>query len=920
MAGHGEDAGLFGRAGECAHLDELIAAVRTGQSRVLVLRGAPGVGKSALLGYAERAAAGARVLRAVGVESEMELAFAAVHQLCAPLLDRLGNLPDPQREALETVFGLRAGAPPERFLVALAVLGLLADASEEGPLLCVVDDAQWLDRSSAQVLGFVGRRLLAESVALLFGTRRPAQDLLGLPELEVTGLRDADAHALLDSVTGIRLDRSVRDRFVAETHGNPLALLELSRGLPATHVPGGFELPHAGALPGRIEQSFLDRIRDLPERTRLLLLIAAAEPTGRPALVRDAAERLGIAPAAALADGTDGLLEFGAQVVFRHPLVRSAVYGSAHQRDRRAVHLALAEATDAEADPDRRAWHLASAATMPDEAVAAELERSAGRAQARGGMAAAAAFLRRAVTLSVDASRCADRAVAAADACLRSGDLDAARALADIADQNAASESQRVRALLVRGHTTFAAGFNNEAPPLLLEAARRLEPFDMDLARETYLIAWGSASYGAANRESLVAISQAIRELPPPAGSPGVFDLVLDGYAALVTDDRSTALPVLRRAVDALTGAPLDDLLKWSWAANGLVALVWEDRLLTRTPARVLEEVRAAGALAELPVYLHALGIPVSLSGEFAAAAELVAESEAVAAATGVPMTQHTGLLLTALQGREAESTALIAAAIEEAGAGGQLAGVATAQWATSILCNGLAHYERALAAAQATIRSANALVSQWALPELVEAAARAGDGTAAREALEELADTAEPCDTDWAQGILARCRALLTGDDAAAGLYLEAIERLGRTVLRPELARAHLLYGEWLRRNRRRSEARTQLRRAYELFTSIGMAAFAERARRELLAAGENVRRRGKEAAASGGLTPQERQIALLVRDGLSNPEVAARLFVSPRTVEWHLRQVFAKLGISSRKQLPGVLPRDESGSAPPG
>ncbi|MFB4306635.1 AAA family ATPase [Actinomadura sp. GTD37] len=918
-AGHGGNARLFGRATECALLDEMIAAVRGGESRVLLLHGEPGVGKSALLEYAQRAVDGIRVLRAGGVESEMELPFAALHQLCAPLLDRLGNLPEPQREALETVFALRAGPAPERFLVGLAVLGLFSDASEDGPLLCVVDDAQWMDRASAQILGFVARRLLAESVALVFGSRERPQDLLGLPELEVAGLRVADAHALLESVTRARIDRNVLDRFVAETHGNPLALLELSRGLTATRLAGGFALPRADALPGRIEQSFLARIQALPEQTRLLLLIAAAEPTGHPALVRRAAERLGIAPAAALAAGTDGLLEFDARVIFHHPLVRSAVYGAARRKDRRAVHLALAEATDADTDPDRRAWHLASATTVPEEAVAAELERSAGRAQARGGLAAAAAFLERSVALSVDPARRAERALAAADVAHRSGDIDAARRLAGVAERNARTEFQRVRAHLVRSHIAFAAGFNNEGPPMLLEAAQRLEPFDMDLARETYLIAWGSASYGAANRESLVAISRAIRELPPPQGDPSVLDLVLDAYAALVIDDRSAALPVMRRAVSTLVEAPLEELLKWSWAANGLVALTWQDQVMTRTPARVLAEVRAAGALADLPVYLHSLGIPTSLGGDFGAAAELVAEAEAVAAATGVPMTQHTKLLLTALQGKEAEATALIAATIEEAGAGGQLSGVASAQWATAILCNGLADYDRALSAARATIQSANTLVSQWALPELVEAAVRAGDDAAARGALTELADTAEPCDTDWAQGILSRCRALLSDDAAAADLYREAIDRLSRTVLRPELARAHLLYGEWLRRDRRRVEARTHLRTAYELFTSIGMEAFAERARRELLATGETVRKRKDQAAADVELTPQERQIALLVRDGLSNPQVAARLFVSPRTVEWHLRQVFTKLGIGSRKQLPDVLPRDEAGAAPP-
>ncbi|GAA3585571.1 LuxR family transcriptional regulator [Nonomuraea rosea] len=905
-----ENAGLLGRGPECDLLDQLIAAVRVGESRVLVVHGAPGVGKSALLDYAGSSATGMRVLRAVGVESEMELAFATLHQLCAPLLDRLENLPEPQRDALKTVFGMRGGTPPERFLVGLAVLSLLSDASEGTPLLCVVDDAQWMDRASAQVLGFVARRLLAESVALVLGSRQRSQDLLGLPELEVTGLNAADAHALLASVTHVRIDQQIRDRFVAETRGNPLALLELRRELAVTRTAGGFGLLDADTLPGRIEQSFLARIEGLAEHTRLLLLIAAAEPVGDPSLIWRAAERLGVTPATALASGTDGLLELDVRVIFRHPLVRSAVYGSAKEEDRRAVHLALAEVTDVQADPDRRAWHLASATAAPDESVAAELERSAGRAQARGGVAAAAAFLQRSVALTVDTSRRAERALAAADASLRAGDIEAARRCADLADQEAQSEFQRVRADLTRGHITFAAGFNNEAPLMLLAAAQRLEPFDMDLARETYLVAWGSASFGAANRDSLLAISRAMRDLPAPEGGPRALDLVLEGYALLITDGRSAALPALRKAKTALTDYPVQDFLKWGWAACGVSALVWEDRFMPGTPARAVEAVRAAGALSELPIYLHALGIPVSLSGEFAAASALVAQSDAVADATGVPMTQHTRLLLTAMQGKEDEAAALIAATIEEAGASGQLNGVASAHWAAAVLYNGLARYGLALPAALATTRSANLIVSQWALPEVVEAAARTGDDTAARGALEGLADAAEPCDTDWAQGILARCRALLSADDAADDLYREAIERLGRTILRPELARAHLLFGEWLRRDRQRAEARAHLRTAYEMFVSIGMEAFAERARRELLATGETVRKRKNGASASEELTAQETQIALLVRDGLSNPEIGARLFLSPRTVEWHLRKIFAKLGISSRRELGDALP----------
>ncbi|WP_240809861.1 AAA family ATPase [Actinomadura sp. WMMA1423] len=917
-AGHGGNVALLGRGPELAVVDEMLAAVDMGESRVLVVHGAPGVGKSALLGYAEHAATGMRVLRAAGVESEMELPFATLHQLCAPLLDRLPHLPAPQRAALETVFGIRSEAPPERFLVGLAVLSLLSDASEERPLLCVVDDAHWVDQASLQVLGFVARRLLAESVVLLFGARERSQDLRGLPEMEVAGLRDADAQTLLDSVTYGRLDQRVRDRIVTETRGNPLALLELPRGLSVTQMAGGFGLLRSDTLPGRIEQSFLARIGGLPEEARLLLLIAAAEPVGDPTLVWGAARRLGVARTEALADGTREWLSLDARVTFRHPLVRSALYRSASKEDLRAVHLALAEVTDPEVDPDRRAWHLAAAAPAPDEAVAAELERSADRAQARGGLAAAAAFLQRCVTLTVDTARRAERALAAADATLQAGDLDAARRFADMADRNARDEFQRVRAHLVRSHITFAAGLDQEAPPLLLTAAQRLEPFDMDLARETYLIAWGTAALIAAHSDSLVAISEAMRALPAPQGAPDALDLVLEGYALLVTEGRAAAAPALRRALAALADLPVREVLKWGWVANGVSAAVWDDRAMRVLVGRVVEGVRAAGALTELPFCLTSLGIAVAWTGDFTAAAAIVAEIEDVSAATGVPIAPHVELRLNALRGREAEAEALIAATIEEVGAGGQLMGVTVAQWAAAVLCNGLGRYRQALAAAQVCTRMAELWVSVWALPELVEAAVRAGEDDIARAALDDLADATEPSGTDWALGVLARSRALLSDGAAAEELHVEAIERLGRTQLRPELARAHLLYGEWLRRSRRRVEARDRLRTAYDMFASIGMEAFAERAHRELLATGENVRKRTADVSSGEELTPQERQIALLVREGLTNPEIGTRLFISPRTVEWHLRKVFAKLSITSRRQLRDVLPPSEHALTP--
>ncbi len=906
--GPGRRPGLRGRASECALLDDLVSAVRRGESRSLVLRGEAGIGKTALLEYLIGSASDMTVVRAVGVESEMELPYASLHQMCGPLLDRLGRLPAPQRQAIEVVFGLSAGGAPDRFLVGLAVLSLFAAVAEERPLLCVVDDAQWLDQTSGLTLAFVARRLLAEPVGIVFGAREPGEELRHVPELEVRGVRDGDARALLNSAVRFKLDEAVRDRIVAETRGNPLALLELPRGLSASQLAGGFGLLGGQALTGRIEESFVRRLDLLSADGRRLLLVAAAEPVGDPLLLWRAAGRLGIGPAAAEAAEAEGLLAIGGWVTFRHPLVRSAMYRSAAAADRRAVHLALAEATDRQTDPDRRAWHLAAAAAGPDEQVALELERSAGRAQVRGGLAAAAAFLRRAVALTKDPVRRAGRALAAAQASLQAGEFDMALGLAATAGAGPLDEFQRALADLLRAQVTFAAGLWSDAPPLLLEAAGRLESFDPDLARETYLTAWGAAGLAedVAARDVLVEICRAVRALPQPPGAARPRDLMLDGFALLITEGHAAAAPTLQRAVLAVADLPVEDVLRWGWMTAGASAAVWDHEGWLASCARQVQVVRDAGALAALPIHLTYLGMAVVWTGDFAGAASLVTEIDSVAAVTGSRFPPYALLRLRALQGREGEASAAIAAAIEQFGGQGTTA--LRAYWAAAVLYNGLARYEEAASAARrATTDALNHWIPTWVLPELVEAAARAGDAGLARDALGRLAKTTQPCGTEFALGIEARCRALLSDGAAADELYREAIERLGRTRLRPELARAHLLYGEWLRRGNRRVDARDQLRTAHEMLAAIGMEAFAERARKELQATGEKVRKRTVETR--DDLTAQERQIARLAREGLSNPEIGARLFLSPRTVEWHLRNVFTKLGIRSRRELPSAL-----------
>jgi DNA-binding CsgD family transcriptional regulator len=914
---------LVGRASERQVLDRLLTNVRGGQSAALVIRGEAGVGKTALLHHCARQASGFRVARVAGVESEMELPFAGLHQLCAPMLTLLDALPEPQRAALRVALGLSSGPAPDRFLVALAALSLLAEAAAERPLVCFVDDTQWLDAASRQVLGFVARRLLAESVGVVFALRDPTdeRELVSLPELALGGLADEDARALLATVIPGRLDERVRDRLVAETRGNPLAILELPRGFAATPLPGRSPLLDGHALSGRIEESFLRRLEALPEDARLLLLVAAAEPLGDALLVWRAAERLGIGVSAAADPETDGLLTIGERVTFRHPLVRSAVYRAASAQERRAVASALAEATDREVDPDRRAWHLAAAAPGPDEEVASELERSAGRAQARGGLAAAAAFLQRSVALTRDPARRADRALAAAQANLHAGAFDAALGLLMTAEAGSLDELQRARAELLRGQVAFASSVGSDAPPLLLKAAKRLERLDVELARETYLDAWGAALFAGrlADAGDLLEVSRAARSAPSSTHPPGPSDLLLDGLAALMTEGRATAAPTLRRATTAFAdeGSPAEENFRWGWLTTVPSNVLWDDESWHAINVRQLQAARDAGALARLPIDLTALAILVAWWGDFARAAAVIAEADAVTDATGTRIAPYGAMTLAAFSGREATASELIESTIKDATAGGQGVGVQYARWVAAILFNGLGRYEEALAAAREASEEAPELfLSAWALPELIEAANRRGKPELGASALERLGEVTAAAGTDWALGIDARSRALMGQGEAAERLYREAIDRLGRTRLRPELARAHLLYGEWLRREGRRLEARAQLRTAHDMLAAIGMEAFAERARIELLATGEKVHKRTIETRDE--LTPHEAQIARLARDGLSNPEIGARLFLSPRTVEWHLRKVFTKLGISSRMGLHDALPSADREATP--
>ena len=911
----GRATSLTDRRAERDALDRLIAAVRAGESRAWVLRGDSGVGKTVLLDYLARQAlgAGCRVTRVVGVQSEMELAFAGLHQLCAPMLSHAERLPAPQRDALRTAFGISTGPPPDRFFVGLAVLSLLSEGAGERPLVCLIDDEQWLDRASAQALGFAARRLAADPVGLVFAAREPSADLAGLPELVVAGLSEDQARALLASALAGPLDARVRDLIVAETQGNPLALLELPRGLTSAELAGGFGLPGAVSLPGRIEDSFARQLEALPDQTRRLLLLAAADPSGDRSLVWRAAGRLGIPVQAAAPAVETGLADFGARVRFRHPLARSAAYRLASFTEIQEAHRALAEVTDPVADPDRRAWHRAQAAPGPDEDVAVELENSAGRAQARGGLAAAAAFLERAALLTSDPARYAERALAAAQAKLQAGAFGEALELLVAAEAGPLDAFQRARVDLLRGQIAFASGLGRDAPPLLLQAARRLEPLNLDLARETCLSAWMAAVFAGrmAGPVDLLEVSRAARALPPPTDPPRPVDLVLDGLALAATDGPAAAAPTLRQAVRVFAGPDItaEEGLRWGWFAQAAASALWDFEAWRAMLGRQVRLARDAGALDQLPIMLGALGVSAVWSGDFAAAASLITESDAVCKATGSRVAPYAAMYLAALRGHQAEAIPLIEAAIAEAAAEGQGVAATFAHWVTAILHNGLGRYADALAAAGQATQDAHLYTSMRALPELIEAAARSGNTGVAAEALERLAETTQAGGTDFGVGLEARSRALVSRGQAAEGCYREAIDRLGRTQLRPDLARAHLLYGVLLRRENRRADARAQLRTAHEMLDAMGMAAFSERAGHELRATGGIVRKHAVQVPST--LTAQEVHIARLARDGRTNPEIGTQLFLSARTVEWHLRNVFTKLGIGSRRELNAALAR---------
>ena len=951
---------LIGRTAELETLFRVVDRAPD-RGRALVVRGEPGIGKTSLLKAASRHAtdSGVRVLSTVGVQAEADLAFSGLHQLVLPWLagtdwrrpgpgaldgvppvsdstfDGFGRLPERQRDALATALGVGTGPTPDRFLVGLAALNLLSAEAEERPLLCVVDDAQWLDRASAQTLAFVARRLSAEPVAILFAASEPSEDFRGLPELAVGGLQEADALELLHSVVPGPLDEQVRERILAETRGNPLALVELPRGLSPAQLAGGYGLsavmPPAQSWPGWIEESFLRRMRTLPADTQLLLLVAAAEPVGDPALLWRAAGRLGIlyeALSPAVAAGLPGGRSRRA-IPPSAGALSGLRYGTAGRAPKGAPGASAGDPTGPGSGSARLAPRTGCGGSRRGGRV--RTRAIGGPGASTGGPAAGAAFLERAVALTLDPALRAERALAAARAKFEAAAPEAASKLLATAELGPLDQLQRAHLERLRAQIAFARTGSADIPgltigpqatALLLDAAKRLEPLDVELARETYLEAitaamWtGSESLGC----GVKAVAEAARQALPGPQPARPVDLLLDGLAMRFTEPYAAALPALRQALHALAGRDgrPDDSPRLLWftcpvAPEPLALDLWDDQTWHEIATRAVRICRDAGSLAVLPNALtYRAGLHV-LAGEFAAASALIDEAYAIAEATGSAPLRYPSLLLAAWRGHEAEALNVIDACIQDAKARGLERPIGFSQCVTALLYNGLGRYHEALAAAQRarayfpTDHLDDLGQLGWALIELVEAGVHTGSRDLAADALRRLEERASASGTDWALGIEARSRALLSEGDAAERLYREAIERLSRTRIRAELARARLHYGEWLRRENRRVDAREHLRRAHDEFASMGAGAFAARAKRELRSTGERARQRRDETRYE--LTPSETQIARLAREGLTNSEIGAQLFISPRTVEWHLHQVFMKLGITSRRGLHETL-----------
>jgi DNA-binding CsgD family transcriptional regulator len=858
----------------------------------------------------------------LGIEAETELGFAALHQLLLPFLGGLKSLPAPQRDALAGALGLRRPDSPNRFLVALAALTMLAGAATKRPLLCIVDDAQWLDRESAGILGFIARRLSADAVAMLFAVRGPSEravELEGLPWVQIGGLPPDEAGQLLASAVAGRVDRGVGERIIAQTGGNPLGLIELGGELSSEQLAGEISLPDLLPLGGRLQARYLRQIRRLPGETQIFLLAAAADPTGDPALLWRAGEFLGFGVRAAAPAEVEGLLRFSPLVRFRHPLIRSAVYHGATLAERVRAHEALARATDPQMAADLRAWHRAEAAIGPDESVAGELEQAADRARARGGWAASARFLTRAATLTPDADSRFRRVLGAAQAETTAGACVRAQALLDSVAGQLDDPVKHAAAQRIQGTIRYALDQTAEAASVLLDAARQFAPLDAAQARVTLLEALAAARISGRLGKSGAGdadIASATRSLPlPPPAEATIGDLLLDADATLLLDGHEAAIPMLKRAVATMLEAPVSsaELLTLTGVGCTAAGALGDDHALYSLANWLEVQARNQGAVLPLSTALIFSGSSELFAGHFGQARARYAERGAIEAARGGSCEVGLALVL-AWRGRAAEARAQAAAAARVAAEQGQGWKLVWLEYAHAVLALAMGRYEEVLAAVPHGYEE-NVLVSTFALPDLIEAAVRCGERAFAEQALARVARRAAASPTPLALGLLARSRALLGSEPGAETSYREAISCLQHARGRVHLARAELLYCEWPRRERRQRDAREHLQAAYGMFREIGADGFAERARLELAAAGQAARQPA--SSFRGGLTPQELQVATLAAAGSTNPEIATRLFISPKTVDYHLGKVFRKLGVGSRRQLARV-PLDQAEAVP--
>ncbi|MFC5236026.1 helix-turn-helix transcriptional regulator [Pseudonocardia zijingensis] len=896
---------LYGRTAECARVEQLLQLERA----TLRIIGESGIGKSTLLEHAARRATGYRLLRVRGVAAEHELPYAGLHLLCAPLIDDLHALQPAQRDALATAIGLTPGPPPDRPLVSLAVLNLLTRAADTRPVCCIVDDAHLLDPASRLVLAFVARR--AERGLLILLAEREHQhgtELDGVPELRLEPLPYDDARFLLAATTPGKVDAAVIERVLIEARGNPGTLVDAFDGITAVELAGGYAIPAPRAAHPEPDHGCAQRSRQLRADARRLLLTAAADPTGDPPVAWRAAATLGIGTDAAEVLESQRLLVFGPRIAFACPRLRATVYATAAPAELREIHGALADAVDADVDADRRAWHRALGCSGLDDAVATDLERHAPTAHTRGGIAARAAFLEKAALLTPDPVRRAQRALTAAEAHQLSGAPEIAQRLLAIAEIAPPDDARRARMALQRARIAFTTHRSPASPGHLLEAARRIEPHSPALARDAYLEALTAALFAGelATNPTAVDVAGAARAAVA-AGPAHPADPLLDALATRVLDGPLTAAGPLAAVLGAFRAPELDPAVsRWLWLAGCIAADSWDAQAWTALSSR--QEAHACAENTATPAHVQAhLALADVYLGRFDAARGRLARVDAKVSTTRTTPLRHPALLLAAWQGRPGVLHDLVANARRDARDRGDGVTSAAADLAEAIMHNSVGRYQQALAAASDACRSEQLAFAGWALPELVEAAVRSGRHDAARRAVTRLTERTDAAGTDWGLGVQAAARALLADEQGAEPLYREAIDRLARTGIRTHFGRVQLLYGEWLRRRKRRVDARIPLRAAFELFTTIGSDALADRAHRELLATGEKARRRSVDAGRQ--LTPQEARIAHLALNGLSNPEIGARLFVSPRTVEYHLHKVFAKLGISSRTELHMVL-----------